>query len=413
MQPNNNKYHGTKSSKDTFVNWAKPLMIDHLVNDILPFWTQTALLGSPIGVFPTYASQSGKPDQSKPIYVRMHGRQIYGYLAAYLVFRQEVLLSYGLKGLKRLETYENPLGGYYSTFSYDGQPGDTPISIQDQCYSAFPYIMAYRTTENKRFLDKIWSFIYFIDAGPYFKESNIYVDSLSPDLKREVFFETKSMNIVSALDFLNVVLIPTLRITPSRELSLERKQLLTKWVNILVDEFYDRGIFWNEKGNRSNWQAKHVDLGHTSKAYGIIYKANFLLRLWGMPMLFEDIMDWYPNIVKAAAHPIVGWRTDFDHSPTSFLELPLQWWRHILINQTVYLYAHKNPELWPLLKQGVEAWFSCDYIDKTRLCRGVRGTLSPDGKCDFDIDDIPCKANCWKSAYHEVEHVLTLLGKED
>ena len=398
------------STMDEFKAWVEPLMREHLINDIIPFWTQPSMLGNPIGLFPTYASQSGVPDYSEPFYVRMHGRQTYGYLAAYLMLQREDLLSYGLAGLKRLEACENPEGGYFSTFTFDGKPRDTPISIQDQCYSAFPYVMAYRVTGNKEYLDKIWSFISFIDAGPYQKGENVYMDSLTPDLKNEVYFESKTMNIVSALDFLNAILIPALRVTPSDELTIERKNLLVKWVKLLVDEFYGNGIFWNEKENRSDWQAKHTDLGHTSKAYGILYKANDLFRSWGMPTMYENVMAGYPEIVKAAARPGIGWLTDFDHSPTTFQKQNLQWWRHVLIDQTIYLYAHDYPELIPLLKQGVEAWFSCDYVDRTRECRGIREGLSPDGHTLSNDNNIACKANCWKNAYHEVEHVLTLTG---
>ena len=272
--------------------------------------------------------------------------------------------------------------------------------------------MAYRVTGNREYLDKIWSFISFIDAGPYLKGENIYTDSLASDLKREVYFESKTMNIVSALDFLNAILIPVLRVTPSDELTLERKNLLVKWVKLLVEEFYGEGIFWNEKGNRSDWRAKHTDLGHTSKAYGILYKANDLFRSWGMPTMYENVMAGYPEIVKAAARPGIGWLTDFDHSPTTFQRLNLQWWRHALIDQTVYLYAHDCSELIPLLKQGIEAWLSCEYVDRTRACRGVRECLSPDGHALSNDDNIACKANCWKSAYHEIEHVLTLTGSD-
>jgi len=398
---------------EEFEQWVRPLMMEHLVGDILPYWTQTSMLGDPIGRFPTYASQLGVPDYTKPIYVRMHGRQTYGYLAAYLMLKKDELLSYGLAGLNQLEKYENPAGGYYSTINPNGTPGDTPISIQDQCYSAFPYIMAYRVTKKRKCLDKIISFVKFIDNGPYRRQDGSYIDSLSANLKTAVHFETVTMNIVSAIDFLNVILIPVLSVLPQSDLNQDMRQLLEKWVDLMVNEFYGNGIFWNERRNRNDWRAKHVDLGHTSKAYGILFKANRLFAKWGMTRKYLEIMAQYPTIVKAAACPRIGWRTGFDRSATTFVEENLQWWRHILINQTVYHYAHDYSELLPLLKQGVEAWFSCDYVDRTRVCRGIREGLSPDGQMLSNDDSIACKANCWKSAYHEVEHVLTLVRREE
>lgn len=395
-----------------FEKWVRPVMRNHLIKDIVPYWMQKSMLGIPMGRFATYASQSGVPDYARPIYVRMHGRQTYGYLAAYLMLKKDELLSYGLAGLKQLETCENPIGGYYSTINPDGTPGDTPISIQDQCYSAFPYIMAYRVTKERKYLDRIFSFMQFIDNGPYRMSDGSYVDSLCTDLKTVAHFETATMNIVSAIDFLNVILIPVLSVMPQSDLTPELSQLLEKWVGLMVDEFYGNGIFWNERGNRSDWRAKHVDFGHTSKAYGILFKANRLFIKWGLPEKYPEIIAQYPEIVNAAARPRVGWRTDYDHSPTTFTDDNLQWWRHIMINQTVYHYAHDYPELLPLLKQGVEAWLSCDYVDSTRECRGIREGLSPDGYMLSNDDNIACKANCWKNAYHEIEHVLTLIGDE-
>ena len=400
------------STMNEFKAWVEPLMREHLINDILPFWVQPSMLGIPIGRFATYATQSGVPDYANPIYVRMHGRQTYGYLAAYLMLKTDELLSYGLAGLKQLEKYENPIGGYYSTINPDGTPGNAPISIQDQCYSVFPHIMAYKVTKERKYLERIGSFMQFIDNGPYRMADGSYVDSLCTDLKTVAHFETDTMNIVSAIDFLNVILIPVLSVMPQSDLTPALRQLLEKWVDLMVDEFYGNGIFWNEKGNRSDWRAKHVDLGHTSKAYGILFKANRLFVKWGMPKKYPEIMAKYPEIVKAAARHQVGWRTDYDHSPATFTDDNLQWWRHILINQTVYQYAHDYPELLPLLKQGVEAWLSCDYVDRTRSCRGIREGLSPDGHMLSNDDSIACKANCWKNAYHEIEHVLTLTGGE-
>ena len=80
--------------------------------------------------------------------------------------------------------------------------------------------------------------------------------------------------------------------------------------------------------------------------------------------------------------------------------------------QAVFHYASKFPHMIPLLENGVRAWFDCNYIDKVRTCRGIREGLRSDGSLYSDADEITCKANCWKNAYHEVEHVLTLCGEE-
>ena len=262
---------------DEWLRGVRPRLLKHLSEDILPYWLLPDMLGSPVGNFPTYANQYGVPDRTKNRYVRMHGRQTYAYLASFLMLHRRELLDYGMAGLAKLEEYENPNGGYFSQSTWNGECLPTPITIQDQCYSVFPYVMAYRVTGEDRFLRKMWDFIHFIDGGPYLRDDGTYCDSLLPDLTTECRFETPTLNIVSVIDFVNLILIPALCVTPPESLTDEMKGILVKWTDMLVRDFWGKGIFWNDKVNRSDWQAKHVDFGHTSKSYGIVFKANELL----------------------------------------------------------------------------------------------------------------------------------------
>lgn len=398
---------------ERFLAEVRPQMLKHLEDDILPYWLLPSMLGDPIGNFPTYASQSGISDDTKPRYVRMHGRQTYAYLASYFMLKRRELLEYGLAGIERLEKYENPHGGYFSQVKSDGEILPTPITIQDQCYSAFPYIMAYRVTGDRRHLDKVWQFIEFIDKGPYCHSDGTYCDSLMPDLRTKASCETPTMNIVSVIDFVNLILIPAIRVTPIAEVTQKRIDVLIRWTDLLVRDFWGSGIFWNDKFNRDDWQAKHVDFGHTSKSYGIIFKTNRLLATMGLNKRHNEIVAHYPVLVRASSTERIGWLTDFDSSATTFRRMNLQWWRHILVNQTVCHYASQYGGLVPYLANGVRAWFACDYVDRTRTCRGIRDGLNLDGKLISNDDNIACKANLWKNAYHEVEHVLTFLGGEE
>ena len=401
-----------KISLEDFLKRVRPRMLRHLEEDILPYWLLSTMLGAPIGYFPTYANQSGIPDNSMPRYARMHGRQTYAYLAGYYMLGQNDLLNYGLAGLEVLKKYENPRGGYFAQVTSEYEIIETPISIQDQCYSVFPYIMAYRVTKNKEYLMQVWKFVEFIDHGPYLRTDGSYRDSLMPDLETEARFETPTLNLVSVIDFMNLILIPLLCITPYAEITNVRKDMLVKWMDLLVHDFWSKGIFWNDKHNRLDWQAKHVDLGHTSKAYGILLKANRLFSGWGLPERHCEIVDQYPKIVRAASAKTVGWLTDFDVSATTFRRLNLQWWRHIMVNQTVFHYASSFDDLIPLLENGIGTWFECEYVDRTRSCRGVREGLNCDGTMISNDESLACKANCWKNAYHEVEHILTFCEEE-
>ena len=389
------------------VDVLRPKMLVHLRDDILPFWMTRAVQGEPVGYFPTYISQDGKPNMTKPFYTRMHGRQTYSYLASYLLVQDERLLALGKAGLARLSKLRNPKGGYYSTSLPNGVPQDTPISIQDQCYSVFPYIMAYRILGEREYLDIMWNFVDFINDGPYRRDGR-YVDSLFPDMTSIAPFQTGKFNIVSVIDFLNLILIPLLQASPEAEVTEYRMMLLVKWCDMLIDGFFAGGIFWNDVENRSDWSARHVDLGHTSKAYGVLLKASQLLKRLGFETSRYDLIaKMYPPIARAASDADVGWLTDFDGCPTRFRRTPLQWWRHILIDQTVLLFSHVDEDLAGLLVNGVEAWLRLPYADRIRPVRGIREALRPDGTPLDDSDALESKANCWKNGYHEVEHVLS------
>lgn len=386
----------------------RPLLIKQLREDILPFWTSPEALGDPIGNFPTYRTQTGKPDVNQLHYTRMQGRQIYIYFASYYLLKDKALLTCGLKGLSHLEYLENPLGGYYAVTTADGEWLEEPISIQDQCYSVFPYAMAFRVTCNHRYLDKLWAFVDFIDKGPYCHVDGSYCDALFPDLVTEARFKTDSLNLVSVIDFLNAVLIPTILVTPESDVTADRLKILIKWCDLLVSEFYDQGIFWNDKMNRTDWRALHVDLGHTSKAYGVLLKAdNILIRCGKKQRRYQEITDVYPTIAEAASDARVGWWTDFDGCATRFAHHELSWWRHILIDQTVLLYSGCYDNLTEVLDCGVAAWLNLPFVDKKRKVRGIRELLTTDGFPVTDDDEAFSKANCWKNGYHEVEHVVS------
>lgn len=386
----------------------------HLQEDILPYWTTSAALGNPQGNFPTYLDQNSEQIPDQQHYIRTIGRQIYMYLEAYHLLKEQRFLNYAEAGFSWMEKHaKNPRGGFYTIFEENGHPLNAAITLQDLSYGTLPYVAHYSHSGDTHSLSIILEITDLIADGPFF-QAGILHDALDVTYQKVCPFEGTELNIVSVLDFLNVIVIPMLNATihhNNKTLQDKFLKILEKFLDLLVQDFFADNIFWNNCKNRTDFSAKHVDLGHTSKAYGIVFQANRLLSEQNRPVKYWEIEKEYLPIVKAASSPIVGWKTDFDCSPVQFIPGALQWWRHILINQTTALYVQEYPELLPFLKNGLETWLTLPYVDKTRRVRGIREGLQSDGTVfPGDADSWTCKANHWKNGYHETEHIVKILS---
>lgn len=382
-------------------------LIVHLEEDIMPYWMSPAMLGSPIGNFPTFATQTAVPFYGALNYARMQGRATYAYLAAFEITKKVKYRDVGFKGLEWLARLKRPTGGYCSVTDHKGTPYHAPITVQDLSYIGLPLAIAYSITGDQRYLDDLWGLIDFITGAKFFYNGRLTIDALTPDLSKPVYFEGAGTNIVSLLDFLNILYLPALELTPQSMLGERRIEMLKLLVDSLVNDFYSNGIFWNDRRNRKQIYTKHIDLGHTAKAYGVLFRARKFLAASNLS--YEWAIQEFSNLVKMSSDEDVGWRTDFENIGIFSKRQGLQWWRHIVVDQVVSMYANVNHELEPYLCNGLERWFSLDYIDKTRPCRGIRQYLNAKGHCDDNYDYSTCKANEWKSAYHEVDHVRSLI----
>ena len=380
----------------------------HLENDIMPFWRSPGLLGEPLGNFPTYADLNGVPVPGKPHYMRMQGRQIYVYLEAASILECPAYLKYAEAGFRWLETHaRNPHGGYYPLLSPEGKPIKSAITIQDLCYIVFPYMHLYRRTGNTDNLKPVLEVIRLI-LDKYLCEGRMY-DAMDEEYTRRCEFEGDSLNVVSVLDFMNLLLIPLLKLENVNDVFPEGIDVLERMLDLLVGGFWSEGIFWNDSRNRTDYTAKHVDMGHTSKAYGIVWDANRILAEKGLDVKYHDLEGYYMPMLQAASDAEIGWKTDFRSSSCTFSEGAVQWWRYILINQVAARYALVYEEVLPLLKNGLEHWFSMPFVDSSREVRGIREGLRKDGTIWEDDDSFTSKANLWKNGYHEVEHVASML----
>ena len=366
------------------------------------------MLGEPLGNFPTYADLNGIPVAGKPHYMRMQGRQIYAYLTSASLLGRPEYLGYARAGLNWLENHaRNPYGGYYSLLTSEGQPMENAVTIQDLCYTVFPYLHLYKLTGQANDFKPVLEVMHLI-LDKYLCEGRMY-DAMDATYNQRRDFEGNSLNVVSLLDLMNLLIIPILKLDNGTDIFPEGIEVLEKLLDWLVNDFWAEGIFWNNAQNRTDYVAKHVDLGHTSKAYGIVWDANRILAKKKRKVKYNDLERHYIPILQAASNAKIGWKTDFGTSCCTFRDGSVQWWRYIVINQVAARYALEHKEVMPLLQNGLEHWFSLPFVDTDRDVRGIREGLREDGTIWGNDNVFTSKANLWKNGYHEVEHVVSMI----
>ena len=386
------------------------IWLRHLREDILPYWLHPTALGEPVGNFPTERMQDGTPVPGAVRRTRMQGRQIFAYLVSYELLGEKRFLELAEAGLEWMDgRLRNPAGGWYPVSDENGLPDrSATITVQDLCYAAFPRLELFRLTGNMDALADADSTLELLLRGPFRLPDGILADAFDSTYSERRPFEGSTTNVVSYLDLLNLLLVRRVEVEPEPPASLFED--LRETVGRFVGLYWRDGVFWNDLENRIDWGAKHVDFGHTSKGYAILRRTNRILRRNGLAPVRPDVEARFPELARAASDPDVGWRTDFLDSATTFRPGSLQWWRHIQADQTALLYADGDPAMSAVAANGAACWLALPFVDRGRPVRGIREGLRPDGTLYGNNTEWTCKANLWKNAFHEVDHVRDLVA---
>lgn len=385
------------------------IWLRHLREDILPFWIHPTALGDPVGNFPTERMQDGSPVPGAVRRTRMQGRQIFAYLVSYELLGDRRLLDLAEAGLAWMDGHlRNPAGGWYPVSDEAGRPDrSATVTVQDLCYAAFPRLELFRLTGDTAALADADAVLDLLLRGPFRLPDGVLADAMDSRYVERRPFEGATTNVVSYLDVLNLLLVRRIEIdsNPSFALVEDLRQTVDRFVAL----YWKDGVFWNDLENRTDWGAKHVDFGHTAKGYAILRRTNRILCERGEAPIRPDVEAIFPELARAASDPAVGWRTDFLDSATTFRPGSLQWWRHIQANQTSLLYADDVPDMASVAATGAARWLSLPFVDRGRAIRGIREGLRPDGTLYGDDVAWTCKANLWKNAFHEVDHVRDMV----
>ena len=387
--------------------------VTHLQDDLLPYWTMPAALGDPVGNFPTYRRMDGAvrpPSERRP---RMIARQTYAYAIGFLLTGDEALLGHARAGVDWLVGHakDPERGGWYPLLDAAGAPlGTDPKTAQDTAYCMLgPAAYFFVTRDPGAEAELLATRDLLFDPDVWWDAANGRIrDALSWDMATEVDVEGDGgWELVAQLDPVNAFLLlvqPVLTDPTRRAQALGDLRALG---DALVTHFLSDGVFWGVHTNRGRWGTKHVDFGHTLKAYWMLLQID--KRLADAPYrgrLAAGARTWSDLAYDASygrwANRVDAWPAG--GAPT--LRYGSDWWIYAEADQLAMTLALLSGTPDPRLAQTTAHWIE-DFVDDSATAREVIPSIQRDGSWGWSwsgSDDAKC--NLWKNGYHSVEHAL-------
>jgi mannose/cellobiose epimerase-like protein (N-acyl-D-glucosamine 2-epimerase family) len=306
--------------------------LQHLNDDLLPFWTQNTALGEN-GNFPTYRCNDGSLyDKAKPClelaepilgivkldreYARAKSRQVFAYGVAYNLTGNKKYLSYAKAGVDYLRA--NALvyygkGGAYTYFDRtgNGQPEQTKRISQDMTYALSGLAFYYYLTRDTQVLQEIVNVKNYIFDYYYDQELDLiswvkadYTDYKNPDGTVETV-STQQRELVAQLDQVYAYMMLLTPILPAEfngvKLQQNWKDDLVHLATIMSEQFYtpDKNIFWGAITESKNKKlgTDHPDFGHSIKTLWLIYEVGKLTGHYDLVLFAQEAA---PKILEAA-----------------------------------------------------------------------------------------------------------------
>ncbi len=405
-------------AKRAFVPERAPLpraerWIEHVKQDLVPFWTTEVALGNPVGNFPTFRCDDGKiPDLDLPCaelaysgpwisqnldkdYTRMKSRQTYFYGVAYHLTGDPKMLEFARAGVDFIRQHAlEPETGSAITFFRNGV-GGPPVRE--------------RTTQDLAYAQLGMGFYYYLTRDP-----EVLKDILG--LKKHIFetfwspewgmlrwtlegpgAEVARQELVSQLDQINAYMLLLTPILPEPHQS-EWKADLVKLSRIIKDRFYspELGFFWGSIHRPDSFQlgSHHTDFGHTIKSLWMLERVG---RLTGEKDLVDFAVAKAPQVLEKAFLPDAGcWATGIRRDKK--LDVWLSWWTFAELDQMTATLALYDPKYTGYLERTSACWFD-KLVDKED--HEVWGSANP-----YNEALKRHKAHLWKNGYHSAEHAL-------
>jgi uncharacterized protein (TIGR03437 family) len=388
--------------------------IDHLNDDLLPFWTMPSALGDPLGAFPSVRCDDGSPlDYKNPCppiagnsyllyparYLVPLSRQTFGYGVAYHLTGDPRYLAWMKAGIAYIrQNAIDPAGGMFTqldltsgSWGVDGQFRDP----QQLGYGLLGLAFYYYLTRDPDVLPAITGIKDYI-LSSYYNES---LGAMQWMLASNGGQRFDQKNLVADLDQMNTYLVLLTPILPEPYQSQWKQSLLTLSRSIMATYYSpsDNLMFLaaNTPADRSI-ASTGVDFGHTSKALWMIRFAGGLtgdrgLSAFGTVNGTRHLERAYlPDDGSWAEGVLAGGAVDKNKN----------WWVYCELDQLAGTLALADVDAGQHLPSTNRYWFQY-FVDHQygEVWNGVNyGTNTPQR-------DWP-KAWEWKSAYHDFEHAL-------
>lgn len=393
--------------------------LEHLRDDLLPFWTMESALGNPIGNFPTYRSNDGSlysPDNPSSElhspsvagivnlerdYVRSKSRQAFAYGVAYHMNGDEKLLGYAKAGVDFLR--ENALdaanGGAYSYWTGDNRTPGPPAAqrtSQDLAYALSGMGFLYYLTRDDALLKDILKLKTYIFDTYYDSALDLitWVNESSADGD-----DPGQRELVSQLDQVYGYMLWLYRSVPEPHRT-EWSEDLVHLAHIMIEQFFSsrNNIFWGAITSTESRKLgmDHTDYGHSIKTLWLIRQIgkltnNLDLTLFATERASQMLRDAYIEETGSWARGLDA-HGDRDDDK--------EWWSLAELDQTAATFSLSDPAWASYLTRTYAYWFK-NMVDHENhgIWHMVRASDNT------PVSGIP-KQHSWKNALHSFEHAL-------
>jgi uncharacterized protein (TIGR03437 family) len=388
--------------------------LNHLNNDLLPFWNTPAALGNPIGAFPSVRCDDGSvPDPSNPCppisgnaylmaperYLVPLSRQIYGYGVAYHLTGDPKYFTWMKAGVDYiLKNAVDPAGGMFTQLDLSRGIWGVDRELRDPQQLGYGLLglgFYYYLTHDDTVLPTIASIKTYIISNYY----NTSMGTMQWLLRSNGDERFDQKNLVADLDQMNTYLVLLAPIVPEPNQS-DFKQTLSLLSRSILGTFYspsDNLMFLaaNTTADR-DINVTGVDNGHTSKALWMIRYSGQLTGDQGLAHI--GAVNGWRHLERSFVPEDGSWAQGV--LPGGAQDKNKNWWVYCELDQLAATLALDDPQAGRFLPQ-TTAYLYRYFVDHQYgdVWNGVTfGTNAPQR-------DMP-KAWQWKNACHDFEHAL-------